>query len=122
MSDVKIHQVIQKPVIELTEAAKAHLLAGIKRHPQAVGVRFSVQKSGCSGLYYVTDYVDKAGENDISFPLSVHFRIFVDKNSIEYLQNMRVDYVYIKEEMGSKLVFLNPNQKGQCGCGKSFTV
>lgn len=120
MSEVKIHQVSQKQAIELTDSAKNHLIACLNKNQHAIGVRFSVKRSGCSGLSYVIDYVDTAGENDISFPLSAQYWVYIDANSIQYLQDVRVDY--IKAAMGSKLVFTNPNQKGQCGCGESFLV
>lgn len=120
MSEVKIHRSTKTPVIEFSDAAKTYLLASLAKVPLAIGIRFSVKKAGCSGFSYVLEYVDTEGKNDISFPLSEHHLTFVDQDSLIFIQGMKVDY--LKEGLGSKLVFLNPNQKGQCGCGESFTV
>lgn len=120
MSEVGIHQVEQYQPIELTESAKKHLLKGLEKQENAIGVRFSVKKTGCSGLAYEINFVDFITQDDLTFPLSEQYRIYVDKKSYPFLQGMRVDY--IKDGFGSKLVFQNPNQKGQCGCGESFTV
>jgi iron-sulfur cluster assembly protein len=120
MNEVEIHQVDQSKSIELTESAKKHLLMGLEKQKNAIGVKFSVKKTGCSGLSYEINFVDFITQDDLTFPLSAQYKIYVDKKSYPFLQGMRVDYV--KDAFGSKLVFQNPNQKGQCGCGESFTV
>ncbi len=47
-------------------------------------------------------------------------RIFVDKKSLIYLNNTVLDYD--TSLMSKGFVFQNPNAKGTCGCGTSFTV
>lgn len=107
------------PDIKISEAAKKHFLSYLARQ-SAIGVRLAVKKSGCSGLSYVVDYVCVLEENDVVQPLTEKYGLFIDRNSYPYLKGIAVDY--IKQGINFKLVFNNPNQKGQCGCGESFTV
>jgi iron-sulfur cluster assembly accessory protein len=106
--------------ITLSEAAQRHILTYLNKVPHSMGVRFSVKKTGCSGFSYDVEYVESPKENDIAQPLSTRYQIFIDKNSYPYLKGMHVDYV--QEGLNYKFVFSNPNQKGQCGCGESFSV
>ena len=115
---VRHHQPTLDP-IDLTPAAHAHIIACLKKKPQFRGVRFSVKKGGCSGFSYVVDYVEVVNQEDFAWPLEDYF-IFVDKASYPYLHGMQVDYV--TQGLQHKLVFQNPNQTGQCGCGESFSV
>lgn len=104
----------------LTDAAKCHLIAYLNKESGAGGVRFSVKKTGCSGLSYVVDYVKAAQVNDIIMPLNDAYQLFIDKASYPFIKGMHVDYV--QQGLNYKFVFNNPNQTGQCGCGESFTV
>lgn len=118
MSGVNVHQPHQDGIL-LSEAAKAHLVRYLDK-VAAKGVRFSVKKAGCSGLAYVMDYVSTPEPNDVILALNETFFIYIDKSSYPYLQGLFVDYV--KQGLNHRFVFENPNQKGQCGCGESFTV
>lgn len=106
--------------VSLSDAAKKHIIAYLNKETETIGVRFSVKKTGCSGLSYVVDYVVTKQETDIVQPLSQSYQIYIDKQSYPYLKGMNVDY--IKQGLNFKFIFNNPNQKGQCGCGESFTV
>ncbi|STX50694.1 Fe-S cluster assembly protein [Legionella busanensis] len=106
--------------VTLTDAAKRHVIAYLDKEPNSQGVRFSVKKTGCSGLSYVVDYVIHPQENDIVLPLDGHYQIWIDKASYPFLKGMNIDY--IKQGLNYKFIFDNPNQTGQCGCGESFTV
>lgn len=106
--------------INLSAAAAKHILSYLHKNRECTGVRFSVKKTGCSGLSYVVDYVLIAQANDLVQPLAKGYQIYIDQNSYRYLQGMTVDY--IKQGLNCKFMFSNPNQTGQCGCGESFTV
>ena len=110
----------EKPAVCLTEAATAHVLAYLAKKLESKGIRFSVKKTGCSGLSYVIDYVDAPSPNDIVLPLNDGYLICLDKKSYPFLKGIEVDYV--KQGLNYQFVFNNPNQTGQCGCGESFTV
>ena len=106
--------------ITLSPAAEKHFLSYLHKQDNAIGVRLYLKKSGCSGLSYQFDYVDKIDPNDLAFDLSENYQLFVDRASYPIIQGTKVDYV--KEGLNFKLMFDNPNQTGQCGCGESFTV
>lgn len=116
--NVNVHHA--KPGVMLTDAAKQHIMVYLEKKSSSLGVRFSVKKTGCSGLSYVVEYVDFLPQDDLAFPLSQAYQVFVDKPSYPVLQGVTVDCV--KDQFGSKLIFQNPNKKGECGCGESFIV
>lgn len=119
MTEVIKHQASPKGIL-FTESSKKHFLAGLAKNQTAKGLRFSLKKTGCSGLSYVVDYVEEAKENDLVFNFEGNFLLYVDKASWPLLKGTTVDF--IKEGLNRKLTFSNPNQTGQCGCGESFTV
>jgi iron-sulfur cluster assembly accessory protein len=47
-------------------------------------------------------------------------KVFVDKQSLLYMDGAEVDYVEGLHGAGFK--FNNPNVTGSCGCGNSFSV
>ena len=120
MNDVMHHNTEAESVIVLSEAAKIHLLAYLEKDKALQGVRFSVKTTGCFGLSYVIEDVKSAVADDIVMPLNDHYNLFIAKKSAPFLNGVTIDYV--KEGLTSKLVFTNPNQTGECGCGESFTV
>jgi iron-sulfur cluster assembly protein len=119
MSDVKQHVSESRNDIELTTAARQHVLSYLDKQ-NSKGVRLSVKKTGCSGLSYVIDYIESPLSDDIVADLNEKYLLCIDKRSYPYLKGMKVDY--IKEGLNHKFVFINPNQTGQCGCGESFTI
>lgn len=120
MSDVVQYKGSTTADILLSDAAKKHILFSLNKEAQYKGIRFSVKKTGCSGLSYVVDYVQAIHADDLVQPLDASFNLYIDKKSYPYLKGLHVDYV--KSGLNQKFVFNNPNQTGQCGCGESFTV
>ena len=47
-------------------------------------------------------------------------KVVIDPKSLAYLDGTEMDFV--KEGLNEGFKFTNPNQKGECGCGESFTV
>ena len=45
---------------------------------------------------------------------------FIDASSVLYLIGTTMDWV--EDDFAAGFVFNNPNAKGSCGCGESFTV
>lgn len=116
---VKFHKA-EDPKITLTVAARDRLLAFLAKSPKAVGVRFSVDTTGCSGLAYVLDLIDTVNAEDkhLTMPEGIEFYISVD--ALPYVQGTEIDY--IKDGLNEHFIYKNPNEKGRCGCGESFTV
>jgi len=104
----------------LTATAEARIAALMAKAPEgAVGVKLSTPRRGCSGLAYSVDYVTEAKPFDerIDTPGGT---LFVDGGSILYLIGSTMDWV--EDDFTAGFVFNNPNAKGACGCGESFTV
>lgn len=120
MSEVQQHVSSTESHIIVSDAAKRHLLQYLNKEQVYRGVRLSVKKTGCSGLSYVIDYLTNFDEKDLVEPLSAVYNLYIDKLSYPFIKGVYIDYV--TEGLISKLVFKNPNQTGQCGCGESFTV
>ena len=106
--------------ILLTPAAEARVTDLMSRAPaDAIGVRLSTPRRGCSGLAYSVDYVTEARPLDerIDTPGGA---FFVDGASLLYLIGSTMDWR--EDDFAAGFVFDNPNAKGACGCGESFTV
>ena len=120
MTQVMHHKSNHLEGIMVTDAAKEHFIKCLNKQENSKGVRIWVKKTGCSGLSYVVDYVLEPQDSDLLFIFGENYPLYVEKSSYPYLKGMTVDYV--KQGLNQKLVFSNPNQVGQCGCGESFTV
>ncbi|WP_315760217.1 iron-sulfur cluster assembly accessory protein [Sphingomonas sp. Y38-1Y] len=106
--------------IHLTPTAEARVADLMSRAPDgAIGVKLSTPRRGCSGLAYSVDYVTTANPMDerIETPGGT---FFVDGGSVLYLIGSTMDWV--EDDFTAGFVFNNPNAKGACGCGESFTV
>ncbi|MDO9178426.1 MAG: iron-sulfur cluster assembly protein IscA [Agitococcus sp.] len=103
----------------LTPAAATHVAGFLANRGKGDGVRVAVKTSGCSGLAYVLEFVDGADSADQVFE-SHGVKIYVDPKSLVYLDGTEMDFV--KEGLNEGFKFTNPNQKGECGCGESFTI
>ncbi len=104
----------------LTPRAEARIAELMAKAPaDAIGVKLSTPRRGCSGLAYSVDYVTEAKPLDerIDTPGGT---LFVDGGSILYLIGSTMDWV--EDDFTAGFVFQNPNAKGSCGCGESFTV
>ena len=111
----------QRPApITVTEDAARRIAEIIAKAPQpAAGVRLTTPKRGCSGLAYSLDYVTEAkiGDEKVETPGGT---LFIDGGSLMYLIGSRMDWK--EDDFAAGFVFENPNAKGSCGCGESFTV
>lgn len=105
--------------VTLSEAAARHVADFLANRGRGVGVRVGVKTSGCSGLAYVLEFVDELAPEDIVFT-SHGVSVIVDPKSLAYIDGTEMDFV--KEGLNEGFRFRNPNQKGECGCGESFTV
>ena len=84
-----------------------------------MGLRLGVKQTGCSGFAYVVNYAESIENNDVVFD-NQGVKVIVDRQSLGYIDGTEVDFV--KEGLNEAFRFRNPNIKGECGCGESFTV
>ena len=90
-----------------------------KRETPAYGIRISLKTKGCSGLSYNIQYADEKNPMDEEVIVdNVH--ILIDSKALMFILGTQMDYQ--QTTLKSGFVFENPNEKGRCGCGKSFHV
>ncbi len=105
--------------IELTAAAIARVRE-IVTSEQKKGLRLAVKPAGCSGLEYVMETVDAPNSGDLEKQFD-GFSLFVDADSYRNaLTGLELDFQ--QDLLSSAFIYNNPNQKGTCGCGVSFSV
>lgn len=105
--------------ISLTESAATRVKTFLASRGQGVGLRLGVRKTGCSGFAYVINYADHAQPDDRIFE-DQGVKVFVDASSLPLIDGTVVDFV--KQGLNEAFRFKNPNIKGECGCGESFSV
>ena len=121
-TEVKIRQTPRSrpAAVLLTLAAEARVAKLMASAPDgAIGVKLSTPRRGCSGLAYSVDYVTQVVPFDerIETPGGL---FFIDGGSVLYLVGSTMDWQ--EDDFTAGFVFANPNAKGSCGCGESFTV
>ncbi len=107
-------------VITITPAAAARIREIIaKAQKPVLGVRVGVKARGCSGMSYVVEYAEDRRKFEDGVEVD-GVTVFVDPKAVMYLLGSEMDYQAGKMESG--FLFKNPNEKGRCGCGESFTI
>jgi iron-sulfur cluster assembly protein len=109
-----------KNIITLTDAAadRVRYLLSI-RNTDSLGIKVKVKAGGCSGLSYAIEYADEKGKYDEEV-VDKGVKVLIDPKAIMYLIGAQMDY--FEDQFKSGFTFTNPNEKGKCGCGKSFNV
>ena len=111
----------EKPkALHLTEAAAARIREIVaKGEGRIEGVRIGVTNGGCAGMSYTMDYAEKAEPlEEVVEDKGV--KVFIDPKAILFLIGTEVDFV--REKLGARFVFNNPNQTAACGCGESVSI
>jgi iron-sulfur cluster assembly protein len=86
---------------------------------QYQGVRVGVTNGGCAGMSYTMDYAEDVKPLD-EVVEDKGVRIFIDPKAILFLIGTEMDFV--REKLGARFVFNNPNQTAACGCGESVSI
>ena len=98
-----------------------------QRNESCEGIRINVKTRGCSGLSYTIEYaileknitkyddlvICKNSKNE-------NIKIFIDPKASMFL--IGSEMIFKNDELSSGFDFINPNEKGRCGCGESFKV
>ncbi|GAB6031605.1 hypothetical protein CHUAL_009369 [Chamberlinius hualienensis] len=109
----------QRAAVVLTQAAVTRIKDLMKDKPEVLGLKITVKERGCSGLSYTMEYAITKEKLDEEV-LQDGVRILIDKKAQLTLLGTEMDYV--ENKLSSEFVFNNPNIKGTCGCGESFTI
>ena len=105
--------------ISLTSNAATRVRTYLEKRGAGVGLRLGVRKSGCNGWAYTIDYADAVQPDDVVFD-QAGVKVIVDPESLELIDGTEIDFV--KDGLNEAFKFRNPNVKGECGCGESFSV
>ncbi|MBW4093170.1 MAG: iron-sulfur cluster assembly accessory protein [Proteobacteria bacterium] len=107
------------PLMTLTEAAADRLRTLYAKGEQGKLLRIGVNTKGCSGLSYVMSWTDAPGPGD-EVVTDKGLTVLVDRRASLFLIGTVMDYE--TKALTAGFTFVNPNEKGRCGCGESFHV
>jgi iron-sulfur cluster assembly protein len=108
-------------MITVTDIASKKIKQNLDKRGKGVGIRLGVRTTGCSGLAYTIEYVDDyTAEVGVTNYAQKDFVVLVDAKSLAYLNGLTMDWV--RNGLNEGFDFINPNSKGECGCGESFRV
>mmetsp|Transcript_16493 Transcript_16493/g.22794 ORF Transcript_16493/g.22794 Transcript_16493/m.22794 type:complete len:127 (+) Transcript_16493:285-665(+) len=109
---------LQKAAIKLTETATQRLQELLTKRDTEF-IRLGVKTRGCNGLSYTMSYTNQKGKYDELIEQN-GVRVLIDPGVLMHVIGTEMDFV--TDRLRSEFVFNNPNSKGECGCGESFTV
>ncbi|MBI1952843.1 MAG: iron-sulfur cluster insertion protein ErpA [Candidatus Omnitrophica bacterium] len=107
-------------MITLTEKA-VQKVQTLQKEEGKVGyaLRVKVVGGGCSGYSYSLEFDEKPQLGDSVFE-NQGVKIVIDPKSLPMVDNAQVDWA--DALTGAGFTLSNPNAKGSCGCGHSFSV
>jgi iron-sulfur cluster assembly protein len=105
--------------VSLTESAAERVRSFIDKRGSGVGLRLGVRKTGCSGFAYIVSYADEVGAGDVVFE-DRGVKVIVDAESLRFVDGTEIDFA--RHGLNEAFKFRNPNVRGECGCGESFSV
>ncbi|CAK9814684.1 Iron-sulfur cluster assembly 1 homolog, mitochondrial [Anthophora quadrimaculata] len=108
-----------RAALTLTPNAVKKIKELLKDKSEYIGLKVSVKQRGCNGLSYTLDYAKEKSKFDEEV-VQDGVCIMIDKKAQLSLLGTEMDYVETK--LSSEFIFNNPNIKGTCGCGESFSV
>ncbi|XP_011203268.1 iron-sulfur cluster assembly 1 homolog, mitochondrial [Bactrocera neohumeralis] len=102
----------------LTNSAVNRIKELLKDKPEFTGLKVGVRQRGCNGLSYTLDYAKEKDKFDEEV-VQDGVKVYIDKKAQLSLLGTEMDFV--ESQLSSEFVFNNPNIKGTCGCGESFS-
>jgi iron-sulfur cluster assembly protein len=108
-------------MITVTDTASKRIKQNLDKRGKGEGIRLGVKTTGCSGLAYTIEYVDKyEAEHGVTNFAQKDFVVLVDAKSLVYLDGLTMDWV--RNGLNEGFDFVNPNERDRCGCGQSFRI
>jgi len=82
-------------------------------------LRVGVTGGGCAGFTYTLNFDNEVGADDQVYEME-GIKVVIDTKSALYLYGTTIDYT--PSLTGGGFKFINPQAKGTCGCGASFSA
>ena len=109
-----------KRIVEINANALERIIGLMQSRPvPPKGLRISLKTKGCSGLSWNLDFIDEIEPRDEVVEFA-GLTVYLDPKAVLFIIGSSISYV--KTELEEGFVFENPNEKGKCGCGESFTI
>lgn len=111
-----------KDPLIVTPGAEERILELLSKKQDAVGIRLGVKRRGCNGLSYTLNYVEgEPQKGDLHMTTATRdIDVWIEPMALFHVVGTVMDWE--ETELTSEFTFQNPNSKGECGCGESFTV
>ena len=107
------------PLMAMTDAAAERLAKLYAGGQKGMLLRIDVSTKGCSGMSYRMEWVAEPGPGD-EVVTDHGLTVLVDRKASLFLIGTTMDYQV--QDLSAGFTFVNPNEKGRCGCGESFHV
>ena len=107
------------PLMTLSDAAADRLGMLYAGAQKGLLLRIDVSTKGCSGMSYRMEWVAGPGPGD-EVVTDHGLTVLVDRKASLFLIGTTMDYQV--QNLSAGFTFVNPNEKGRCGCGESFHV
>jgi iron-sulfur cluster assembly accessory protein len=105
-------------IVTVTPEAAAELKEQLAKEPGKAGLRLEIRGGGCSGMSYGLLF-DNPEEGD--HVVETHgIKVIIDPKSAIYLKGTVLHFE--SGLQGRGFTIKNPQAKGSCGCGNSFSV
>ncbi|XP_004519215.1 iron-sulfur cluster assembly 1 homolog, mitochondrial [Ceratitis capitata] len=107
-----------RAALTLTNSAVKRIKELLQDKPEFTGLKVGVRQRGCNGLSYTLNYAEGKDKFDEEV-VQDGVKVYIDKKAQLSLLGTEMDFV--ESKLSSEFVFNNPNIKGTCGCGESFS-
>lgn len=116
---LKARQTSLRAALTLTNEAVNRIRVLLAQQNDANALKIGVRQKGCNGLTYTLEYAQERQKFDEEVEQD-GIKVWIEPKAQLSLLGSEMDYVTNK--LSSEFVFRNPNIKGTCGCGESFSI